>query len=353
MVVRGNAVSYRGYTYRVGNPALHINPNTRNIGCDNSWYAKPAHYGVAPDNIDTRTVIKCFYWGTHVGVTAYRSYGTKSYTKGASFSGNHRYLGRSGNNVKATGCSLRVIFRRHGHHHVHNNQLQCATRTAASNNAGIVYAHVHGGYTMTGGGMNNRYRHWNARSAFEEMMPHGNTFRCDTGFGPGHVTCYNQHCRTTVGSLQCTTRSTYFAGSGVRVATLPGGYTMTGGGIYNHYRHFNQHSGFEESFPHGNNGWRGDMGFGWGQYTVYVRGCKSTVGRLSCVTRHTGVANYHSVGCPGGYKLTGCGINNHYRHWNHLSGFEQSQPHGNGCLCDSGFGSGRNQCFARCCKITQ
>merc|ERR1711881_829527 len=151
---------------------------------------KPAHYHVAPDNIDTRTVIKCFYWGTHVGVTAHRSYGTKSYTKGASFSGNHRYLGRSGNNVKATGCSLRVIFRRHGHHHVHNNQLQCATRTAASNN---------------------------------------------TGIGPGHVTCYNQHCRTTVGSLQCTTRSTYFAGSGVRVATLPGGYTMTGGGIYNHY----------------------------------------------------------------------------------------------------------------------
>merc|ERR1712072_1261352 len=205
---------------------------------------------------------------------------------------------------------------------------------------------------MTGGGMNNRYRHWNARSAFEEMMPHGNTFRCDTGFGPGHVTCYNQHCKTTVGSLQCTTRSTYFAGSGVRVATLPGGYTMTGGGIYNHYRHFNQHSGFEESFPHGNNGWRGDMGFGWGQYTVYVRGCRSTVGRLSCVTRHTGVANYHSVDCPGGYKLTGCGINNHYRHWNHLSGFEASFPKSNTqCDCDTGFGTGRNTCYARCCKV--
>merc|ERR1712072_345026 len=351
MTIRGNAVSYRGYTYRVGNPANHVGPNTRGIGCDSSWYRKPAHYGVAPDNIDTRTVIKCFYWGTHVLVTNHKSYGTKGYSHGNLYS-SHRYLGRSGNNVRTTGCNLRVIFRRHGHHHVHGkNTLHCATRTAASNNAGIVYAHVHSGYTMTGGGMNNRYRHWNARSAFEEMMPHGNTFRCDTGFGPGHVTCYNQHCKTTVGSLQCTTRSTYFAGSGVRVATLPGGYTMTGGGIYNHYRHFNAHSGFEESYPHGNNGWRGDMGFGWGQYTVYVRGCRSTVGTLSCVTRNSGVANYHSVGCPGGYKLTGCGISNHYRHFNHLSGFEQSQPHGNGCLCDSGFGSGRNQCFARCCKI--
>jgi len=355
MTIRGNAVSYRGYTYRVGNPANHVGPNTRGIGCDRSWYGKPAHYGVAPDNIDTRTVIKCFYWGTHVLVTNNKSYNTKGYsTPGGGFNGNSRYLGRSGNNVKTNSCSLRVIFRRHGHHHVHGrNDLHCATRTASSNHAGVIYAHVHSGYTMTGGGMNNHYRHWNHLSAFEEMFPHGNTFRCDTGFGPGRLTCYNQHCKTTVGSLQCTTRTHYFAGSGVRVATLPGGYTMTGGGIYNHYRHFNQHSGFEESYPHGNNGWRGDMGFGWGQYTVYVRGCRSTVGRLSCVTRNSGVANYHSVGCPGGYKLTGCGISNHYRHFNHLSGFEQSQPHGNGCLCDSGFGSGRNQCFARCCKITQ
>merc|ERR1712205_239172 len=248
MIIRGHAVSYRGYTYRVGNPANHVGPNTRGIGCDSGWYGKPAHYHVAADNIDTRTVIKCFYWGTHVLVTNHKSYGTKGYSHGNLYS-SHRYLGRSGNNVRTTGCNFRVIFRRHGHHHVHGkNTLHCATRTAASNNAGIVYAHVHSGYTMTGGGMNNRYRHWNARSAFEEMMPHGNTFRCDTGFGPGHVTCYNQHCKTTVGSLQCTTRSTYFAGSGVRVATLPGGYTMTGGGIYNHYRHFNARAGFEESY---------------------------------------------------------------------------------------------------------
>merc|ERR1719305_1255734 len=73
MTIRGNAVSYRGYTYRVGNPANHVGPNTRGIGCDSSWYGKPAHYGVAPDNIDTRTVIKCFYWGTHVLVTNHKS----------------------------------------------------------------------------------------------------------------------------------------------------------------------------------------------------------------------------------------------------------------------------------------
>merc|ERR1712072_583904 len=229
MIIRGHAVSYRGYTYRVGNPANHVGPNTRGIGCDSGWYGKPAHYHVAADNIDTRTVIKCFYWGTHVLVTNHKSYGTKSYTHGNNYGGAHRYLGRSGNSVRTTGCSLRVIFRRHGHHHVHGNQLQCATRTASSNNAGVIYAPPHSGYTMTGGGMNNHYRHWNHLSAFEEMFPHGNNFRCDTGFGPGRLTCYNQNCRTTVGSLQCTTRTHYFAGSGVRVATLPGGYTMTGG----------------------------------------------------------------------------------------------------------------------------
>merc|ERR1712216_1096708 len=88
MTIRGNAVSYRGYTYRVGNPANHVGPNTRGIGCDSSWYGKPAHYGVAPDNIDTRTVIKCFYWGTHVLVTNNKSYNTKGYsTPGGGFNG--------------------------------------------------------------------------------------------------------------------------------------------------------------------------------------------------------------------------------------------------------------------------
>merc|ERR1711959_838100 len=73
MIIRGHAVSYRGYTYRVGNPANHVGPNTRGIGCDSGWYGKPAHYHVAADNIDTRTVIKCFYWGTHVLVTNHKS----------------------------------------------------------------------------------------------------------------------------------------------------------------------------------------------------------------------------------------------------------------------------------------
>merc|ERR1712216_913726 len=86
----------------------------------------------------------------------------------------------------------------------------------------------------------------------------------------------------------------------------------------------------------------------------YVRGCKAPKGHsLQCVTRHSGIGNYmRTPHCPAGYVVTGCGINNHYRHWNKLSGFEAMFPKSNTqCDCDSGFGSGRNRCFARCCKI--
>merc|ERR1719224_34332 len=124
------------------------------------------------------------------------------------------------------------------------------------------------------------------------------------------------------GSLSCTTTSAGSNRAGVVRASTRGGYTMTGGGMVNNYRSWNKLSGFEEMFPNGNY-WQCDTGFGWGDYTVYVRGCKAPKGHnLSCITRHSGVGNYNRVKCPSGYQVTGCGINNHYRHWNHLSGFE-------------------------------
>merc|ERR1711939_1093381 len=61
------------------------------------------------------------------------------------------------------------------------NSFTCATRSTKSNNAGVIYIGPHSGYTTTGGGMNNHYRSWDAKSAFEEMMPEGDRFRCDTG----------------------------------------------------------------------------------------------------------------------------------------------------------------------------
>lgn len=230
--------------------------------------------------------------------------------------------------------------------------LQCSTRTRSSNNAGVITPSTPGHYAMTGGGMVNNYRSFNKLSGFEEMYPRGNAFSCDTGFGPGRLKCYSRVCKTNVGGLSCVTRSLRFRGSGVRDAKLPSGFTMTGGGIYNHYRGWNARAGFEESRPNGNH-WRGDMGFGWGDYTVYVRGCKAPgAHKLKCVTRHSGVGNYNRVSCPSGYTVTGCVINNHYRHYNHLSGFEASfSASGSQCHCDTGFGTGRNTCYARCCKI--
>merc|ERR1712139_301266 len=231
-------------------------------------------------------------------------------------------------------------------------QLSCHTRTARSNRAGVIRAGTPGGYVSLGGGMVNNYRHWNKLGMFEEAMPEGNHFRCDTGFGPGRLTCYNRACKTNVGGLSCTTRSLCFRGSGVRDVRLPGGYVMTGGGLYNHYRHFNARAGFEETRPNGN-AWRGDMGFGWGDYTVYVRGCRAPRGRkLICATRRSGRGNYNRVSCPGGYTVTSCGVNNHYRAFNAKSAYESHFPVGNNqCHCDTAFGAGVNTCYARCCKL--
>jgi len=231
-------------------------------------------------------------------------------------------------------------------------KLTCRTTTSRSNNAGVIRTRSSSGYTMLGGGMVNHYRSWNKLGAFEEAMPEGNHFRCDTGFGPGRLTCYNRSCKTNFGALSCTTRSLRFRGVGVRDVRLPRGYTMTGGGLYNHYRHFNARSGFEETRPNGN-AWRGDMGFGWGDYTVYVRGCKAPRGRrLICTTRQSGRGNYNRVSCPGGYTVTSCGVNNHYRAFNAKSAYEAHFPASNSqCHCDTAFGHGVNTCYARCCKL--
>merc|ERR1712072_599924 len=176
-------------------------------------------------------------------------------------------------------------------------------------------------------------------------------YRCDTGFGPGKLNCYNQQCRTSAGALNCVTKSKRFQKSGILRVGVPSGYVITGGGVYNHYRHFNAKAGFEESFPEGNQ-WRGDMGFGAGDFTVYARGCKAPHGyKLQCITRKgPSNSNLAHATCPTGYQLTGCGINNQHRTWDKLSQFEAAHPNGNKCTCDSGIGHGKNTCYARCCK---
>merc|ERR1711998_105155 len=50
-----------------------------------------------------------------------------------------------------------------------SNVLMCTTRAKHSNNAGAIAPAAVGGYTVTGGGMNNHYRSFNKLSAFEEM----------------------------------------------------------------------------------------------------------------------------------------------------------------------------------------
>merc|ERR1711988_519095 len=232
-------------------------------------------------------------------------------------------------------------------------KLTCKTTTVSTNNAGIVKAQAASkNHVILGGGMVNHYREWNARAGFEEALPEGNAYRCDTGFGPGKLTCYARSRQTNVGKLDCVTRRTTFKGSGFTEAHLPDGYVMTGGGLNNHYRGWDKRAGFEETRPIGN-AWRGDMGFGWGKYSVYVRGCKAPRGRvLSCLTLQSAKGNYNKVTCPAGFAVTSCGVSNHIRKWNSKSGYESHFPVGNNqCHCDTAFGTGSNTCYARCCKL--
>jgi chemotaxis protein histidine kinase CheA len=227
---------------------------------------------------------------------------------------------------------------------VKEEPLSCAVVTKKSNDAGVVKPSVKSGYTLTGGGMINHYRSWDKKSAFEQMYPDGNQYNCDTGFGAGKLTCYAISCKRGSTPLSCKTSSKRFSASGVTTVQAASGYVMTGGGLYNHYRNFDKKALVERSHPNGN-GWSGDTGAGVGDYTTYVRGCKG----VECVTKISARGNAHSVSCPSGYKVTGCGIIN-YKGWGKTGGFEDTHPSGQGCSCDSGFGTGDMQCYARCCK---
>jgi len=225
---------------------------------------------------------------------------------------------------------------------VTNSPLHCKMTAKGSNHAGVIKPSAVSGYQLVGGGMNNHYRSFNHLSPFEEAFPHGNHFQCDTGFGAGRLTCYAMYCKKP--GMRCTTnKSSRQRKGGVSQVNAPRGYTATGGGLYNHYRHFNKKAHFERSHPYGN-GWIGDMGYGWGDYTVYTRSCTG----LRCVTRQSGGGNSHVVQCPKNYRVTACG-SHQLKGWGKLGAFEQYNFHGNGCHCDMGFGSGNNICYARCC----
>jgi len=226
------------------------------------------------------------------------------------------------------------------------SSMTCRIASKSTNRAGVVKTPAQRGFSLTGGGMHQRLGRWDAKAQFEQAFPQGESYNCDTGFGSGSVNCYGVYCKKNNRPLQCTTRSLRFRGSGRRTVKLPGGYVMTGGGLYNHYRHFNAKAGFEDTYPSGNNGWSGDMGFGWGDYTVTVRGCKG----LSCKTVSAKQADWSRASCPKGYLVTGCGVSNKYRSFNKLSSFEHVTPGATSCTCNMGFGHGKQVCYARCCK---
>lgn len=211
------------------------------------------------------------------------------------------------------------------------------------------------GYTVVGGGMKSRATAFNKLAVFEESMPEHQHWRCDIGAGPGRLDCFVRACRFQV-PVKCKNVKVSKAGSGVRYASCPSGYTVMDGGLYNKRRSYkNKNSGFEGWWIDGTrNRVGGDAGFGSGAFNVYARCCnipKST----KCVVRshkfHLSAGGVLS--CPSGYTVTGGGVVNHIRNKPSASNmFMAAHPHGRSAYrCKTGLGKGTFTCYARCCKF--
>merc|ERR1711924_128265 len=165
--VSGHIVTYKGKQYRI-RPGY--SPQSHSIGCDSGWFGKPAGWVVAPDNGDSQYVTKCLPWSTHVLVMSNgRSYGTKTYTKGRYFGSGK--LSTSGNSVRVTSCSLRVLFTK-------------------------------GGYTGGGNGMNYAGYFWRT---LDGANPHDRHIRCENHWRNIPAGC---SVATNCGWIQHVARST-------------------------------------------------------------------------------------------------------------------------------------------------
>merc|ERR1712093_678670 len=190
--VSGHIVTYKGKQYRI-RPGY--SPQSHSIGCDSGWFGKPAGWVVAPDNGDTQYVTKCLPWSTHVLVMSNgRSYGTKTYTKGRYFGSGK--LSTSGNSVRVTSCSLRVLFTK-------------------------------GGYTGGGNGMNYAGYFWRT---LDGANPHDRHIRCENHWRNIPAGC---SVATNCGWIQHVARS-YWWGTHV----LQGRTCSYGTRTYTNGRHF-------------------------------------------------------------------------------------------------------------------
>lgn len=230
----------------------------------------------------------------------------------------------------------------------------CATRTTRSNHAGVIRTGPRRGFVTVGGGMINRYPHFNKLAVFEESMPEGGHWRCDTGAGPGHLTCYNRACRFNR-PVKCRNAVKGFKGSGVATAVCPRGYVATSGGLYNKWRHYkNNNSGFEGWWFSGSNKVSCDMGFGAGNFNCYARCCKMPRQvRCTTVSRRYRNSRGATLRCPRGYTVTGGGVVNHKRRGVGASNvFKYAFPNGSSAYsCKVGLGRGDFTCQARCCRF--
>lgn len=164
-----------------------------------------------------------------------------------------------------------------------------------------------------------------------QAFPRGDHWHCELHSGGvnnqmplgalGHLACQARSCIIPAGNNgSCVTKSVTGTSRSLKqriVATLPEGYTMTGGGLEQTVVTKEVLQG--DNKPRGNNAWECSLTGEATSSSVYratchVRGCKAAYlrkeGSLKCTTAFSTGSGATMTTCPAGYAVTSCGIAN-------------------------------------------
>jgi hypothetical protein len=104
-VQQSNTVVYNGNTYST---LADVAVGGTGSSCQNNYLALPSGWSIAPDNVDSQTVIHMYPWNCDVVVVASgNSYGASRFTEGL---WNAKMLYQSGSTYAAGACTLQILI---------------------------------------------------------------------------------------------------------------------------------------------------------------------------------------------------------------------------------------------------
>jgi hypothetical protein len=108
MQVSGELVIYNGKSYRT---LTGLNPNGWGVSCERKPTTVPSGWRIAPDNADTRAIIRRFPWNTHVVFTdSGKYYGSANYNPGFWSPSNYYCPIQNGDKINVPACSLAILL---------------------------------------------------------------------------------------------------------------------------------------------------------------------------------------------------------------------------------------------------